>query len=463
MAPAAVNARQLAVKLLVRVEQEDAFAQDLLEGALENPQIQAADRRLLAELVYGSVRHRLTLDTILSRFSRTSLDRLDYPVLEILRTALYQVVFLDRIPPAAAVNEAVLLAKAFHLKSAAPFVNAVLRNAVRDVEDRVSGKAASPTRAIYRRPESWCNFRKEILPPPERSPAGHIACAYSHPQWLVERWLKRYGGDETAGICKADNEVPTITIRVNALKATAAELLARFSEAKIWAEPGGLPDSVRLPSHVRVDELPGYVEGLFIVQDESAMLVAPFLDPQPGQRALDLCAAPGGKTTHLAERMNGQGSITALDISAERVKTIEQNCKRLGIAIVETVTADAAQGLPETLRTAFDAVLLDAPCSNTGVLSRRPEARWRLVPEAISKCADRQRRLLSAALAAAKPGAAVVYSTCAIEPEENQDVVQTALAGMPGLRLEREKVLLPRSGAGGGYMARLGVPDAKTR
>ena len=452
-----MNPRQLAVTILVRVEEEDAFAQDLLDRALENPRLLPADRRLVAELVYGSIRHRLTLDSILERFSKTRLDRLDYPVLEILRTAVYQVVFLDRIPPAAAVNEAVQLTKAMHFKSAGGFVNAVLRNAMRDIEERAAETAADPRSAVFRRPESWCNFRSEIFPSPEKSPAEFVACAYSHPAWLVERWLKRYGSEGTATLCRADNEVPGITARVNSLKTTAVDLLAKFSEAGVWAEPGNQPNAIRLPSHVRVDELPGFGEGLFVVQDESAMLVAQFLGPKPGQKVLDLCAAPGGKTTHLAELMRDQGEIVAMDLSAERVKMIEENCRRLGITSVQTVTADAArpEGLPESLRGGFDAVLLDAPCSNTGVLARRPEARWRLSPEAISECAARQGVLLRAALSGARPGATVVYSTCAIEPEENEMVLRTVLAETPGLRLEEEKLVLPRTSAGGGYMARM--------
>ena len=452
-----MNPRQTAVSVLVRVEEEDAFAQDLLDRALENPRIIPADRRLLAELVYGSIRHRLTLDAILDRFSKTRLDRVDYPVLEILRTALYQIVFLDRIPPAAAVNEAVKLTKPLHFKSAGGFVNAVLRNAVRDIEDRASEKAAAPRRAVYRRPESWCNFCSEVLPPPDKSPADFLAQAYSHPAWLMERWLKRYGPEETAALCRADNEVPAITARVNSLKTTAPDLLAKFAQAGVWAEPGELPAAIRLPSHVRVDGLPGYTEGLFVVQDEGAMLVAPFLCPQPGQRVLDLCAAPGGKTTHLAELMRDQGEITALDISAERVKMVEENCRRLGLTCVRTMTADAAlpEGLPAPLRGGFDAVLLDAPCSNTGVFARRPEARWRISPETIAECAARQGVLLRAALSAARPGAAVVYSTCSIEPEENEAVVRAALADTPGLGLEEERPVLPKASRGGGYMARL--------
>jgi 16S rRNA (cytosine967-C5)-methyltransferase len=447
VAAEAVNPRQLAVSLLVRVEEEDAFAQDLLDRALENPQLLEADRRLVAELVYGSIRHRLTLDTILERFSRTRLDRLDPPIHEVLRTALYQIIFLDRIPPAAAVNEAVKLAKAFHLRSAAPFVNAVMRNVLRDIEDRAASQSAAPSRAVCRGTESWCNFRAEIFPSSEKSPAEFIGRAYSHPVWLVERWFKRFGQEETTAICRADNEVPAITIRVNTLKTSAFDLLGRFAEAKIWAEPGDLPIAIRLPSHVRVEKLPG----------EGAMLVAPFLGPRPGQRVLDLCAAPGGKTTHLAELMHNEGEIVAVDISAERIKLVEENCRRLGISLVQTVTLDIAgpEGLPESLRGAFDAVLLDAPCSNTGVLGRRPEARWRVRPEAIAQCAERQRELLRAALSAVRPGAALVYSTCAIEPEENEMLLRSVLAETPGMKVEEEKGILPRSSRGGGYMARI--------
>jgi 16S rRNA (cytosine967-C5)-methyltransferase len=456
-----VNPRQLAVSLLARVAEEDAFAQDLLDRALADPRLGAADRGLLAELVYGSIRHRLTLDSILERFSRTPLERLDYPVHEILRTALYQIVFLDRIPPAAAVNEAVQSAKALHFKSAAPFVNAVLRNVLRDIADRAAEQPAAPRRAVYRRPGSWCNLRSDVLPSPDGAPAEFIARSYSHPQWLVERWLKRFGREEATAFCRAGNAVPATIIRVNSLRTSATDLLARFSAAGVWAEPGGLPAAIRLPGHVHVEQLPGFAEGLFTVQDEGAMQVAPFLSPRPGQRALDLCAAPGGKTTHLAELMRDEGTIVAVDISVERMKLVEEGLRRLGLKSAQALVLDAArsEGLPEALRASFDAVLLDAPCSNTGVLSRRPEARWRLDAETVAECARRQRDLLRSAASAMKSGAALVYSTCAIEPEENDRLVRAVLAEDPKLRLDKERLLLPSMSSGGGYMARIRAKD----
>lgn len=452
-----MNPRQLAVSLLVRVEQEDSHAQDLLDRTLVNPQITGPDRGLLAELVYGSIRHRFTLDSILERFSRTRLERLDYPVLEILRTALYQIVFLDRIPPAAAVNEAVNLARPFHLRSASTFINAVLRNTVRAIEDRVAPKPSSPTRSVYRRPDSWCVFRTDIFPSPDKSPAEFIARAYSHPVWLVERWLQRFGPEQTTAFCRAGNAIPQITIRINILKISAFELLRRFTQGGIKAEPAELPIAIRLPGHIRVDQLPGFTEGLFVVQDVTAMQVAPFLDPKPGQRVLDLCAAPGGKTTHLAELMHDVGEIVAVDISRERLKFVEENCQRLNLTCVKTLCLDATneEMVKGALQGGFDAVLLDVPCSNTGVLARRPEARWRLSPQSIAECATRQALLLRTALGLLKPAGRLVYSTCSIEPEENEQLVRAVLTELPHFELQDEKYFFPSASSSGGYMARI--------
>ncbi|NOZ23748.1 MAG: 16S rRNA (cytosine(967)-C(5))-methyltransferase RsmB [Planctomycetes bacterium] len=407
------DVRLEALRILGRIEKGRDFAQDLIAEVITESALDRRDASLLAEIVYGVVRHRLTLDSIVSAFSKTPLRRLDAKCLHILRMGTYQIVFLDRIPDRAAVDESVKLAPQARLSSAKGFINAVLRSTLRGVVAPRSDAPGEPRASIYIRENTWAVFRRFVLPDPGDRPA-HLAAAYSHPQWLVERWLPRLGEEKTASFLRANNDTPPLTVRVNRMKTDRAGLLHRLEAEGAQAAEGELPLSVRLGPGTRIPALPSFREGLFQVQDETSMRVSELLDPQPGESVLDLCAAPGGKTTGLAERMGDKGMVVAVDRSAPRLCRVRENLDRLGLRCVQCLAADGARRWWRE-GCAFDRVLVDVPCSNTGVLARRVEARWRLRPEDIAELADLQKKLLLTAAKTLRPGGVLAYSTCSIE------------------------------------------------
>lgn len=369
------NVRALAAQVLISAEK--MFVDEALD-AQRGAGLSRRDRALLTTLVYGVTRWRRELDWLVDRCA----ERVHPEIRQHLRVALFQMRHLDKIPRHAAVNEAVELAKGVSRKSAG-FVNAVLR------------KAAD-------------------LPLPDT-----LGVRTSHPDWLIERWRRRFKGKELEALLAADNAILPVTIRPNPLKpATAAEL-------------DGDPAAD-----------PRFLEGLYTVQDETSMKVAPLLAPKPDERVLDLCAAPGGKTTHLAELMGGKGVVVAVDLP-DRIGLVAESAKRLGLANVECVAGD---GATISFRELFDAILVDAPCSNTGVLSRRPDVRWRLKEKDIDGAVAIQRKLLENAARLLKPGGRVVYSTCSLEPEEN--VLDPAVWSV-----RSEELTLPTERHSGGYQA----------
>jgi 16S rRNA (cytosine967-C5)-methyltransferase len=295
-----------------------------------------------------------------------------------------------------------------------------------------------------------------VLPDPAAEPAAYFAAAFSLPPWLANRWFARFGPDECTRLGFWFNAPPPLWVRVNKLNADRETYRIRLAAALIDSEPGEHPQSLRFPEHHSVRELPGYAEGDFAVQDHSSMRVAPALGVRPGMRVLDLCAAPGGKTTHLAELMDNRGHVTACDIDAKRLETVTALCQRLRVKGVETVLLREGSEIPLAPGDkGYDAALVDVPCSNTGVLGRRPEVRWRLKPNEFEHLVRLQTRLLIEALVRVKPGGAVVYSTCSIEPEENEGVARAVCKGMRGVALEAEHHSVPGRPSDGGYWARL--------
>jgi 16S rRNA (cytosine967-C5)-methyltransferase len=289
-----------------------------------------------------------------------------------------------------------------------------------------------------------------VLPDPATRPIEYLS-AFSLPRWLAQRWAERYPWDECLRLGFWYAGPASLWLRVNPLRTGRDALLSALRQADIAAEPGEHPQAVRLEESASIRELPGYAEGWFTVQDQSAMRVASALDPRPGWRVLDMCSAPGGKTTHLAELMRNDGEVIACDADADRLKTVNELCGRLGIGIVRT--RHLANEEPPA--GSFDAVLVDVPCSNTGVLGRRPEVRWRLTPGDFAHLVRLQTKLLLWAGERVRPGGVVVYSTCSIEPEENGGVVRAALRGLPEMQLEAEEEQVPGRPADGGYWARL--------
>ena len=401
-----------------------------------DPRFQALpepDRRLVRELVLGTIRRRATLDWLIGGRARGRLPT--GSLADVLRVGLYQLFFLDRVPAHAAVHETVEAARALGLGPKAGFVNAVLRGCLRDAD----------------------LLRRELALLGDRDPAT----AGSHPGWLVERWIARWGVDATRRLLDLDNLPPETFVRVNTLRISSDALRERWQaegvESESWAADWTGPDLVyRLGRHPPFGVLGSFLDGGFYVQDPSTLLAVQLLDPRPGESVLDLCAAPGGKTTYLAQRMLNQGTVVAHDTHPERIDLLRRNCERLGAGCVRVaVPGTVPESVPGTPG-GFDRVLVDAPCSNTGVLRRRVEARWRLTPESLQSLGAAQGRLLDQAAGLVRPGGVLVYSTCSLEPEENEGQVDAFLGRHPEFRLERQRTLTPfEAGVDGAHAARL--------
>lgn len=409
--------RRAAFDALQRLSGSDLHADDLIDQELSRNLLQGPDRGLFAELVFGVLRRQGTLDHYLSQLVQQPLNRIELPVLLMLRLGLYQLRYLDRVPSHAAVHETVELAKAV-LPRASGLINGVLRNYLRKHESLT-------------------------LPDPALMPAAWLSAAYSVPGWLAEQWLQQLPQNEAAGLAAASAEIPPLTLRTNTLKTTRADLLQRFSEAGISAEPSRFsPEGIQVSDRVTVISLPGFDTGLFMVQDEASQIATHLLAPQPGEKILDICAAPGGKATHLAQLMSDQGRIVATDLNARRIRRIRESADRLGLTSIQPLAGDAlTPGYQQG--TLFDRILLDAPCSGLGVIRRNPEAKWRLTPTELTRCASRQRLLIDAAAALLRPGGILVYATCSTAVEEDEAVVADFISRHPEFVVENGAELFP--------------------
>jgi 16S rRNA (cytosine967-C5)-methyltransferase len=394
------TAREVALEVLHRVDADRAWSGTLLRRLLWRARLTPADGALVTELTYGTLRHQAAVDWALSRFTRTPLEELPSRIRAVLRLGAYQILFLSRIPPSAAVWEAVELAKHVGHAGTARLVNAVLRRL-----------AAAP-------PDL----------PDDRGTVAGIALRYSHPAWLVARWAERFGVAETRALCEANNRTPPSAIRLNTLRGTTEEVAARLAEMGIETRPSAfLPEGRRITAGPPGARQQAYDAGWYAPQDEGSMLVALLVSPRPGETVIDTCAAPGGKTTHMAALMENRGRLVACDVRPEKLLAVSRQCARLGVTIVETRDLDAVRVGAE-YPDAADRVLVDAPCSGLGVVRRRPEIKWRLRPEHLAPLAARQRRLLWGAAGAVRRGGVLVYSVCTCEPEEGPAVVEAFLA-----------------------------------
>jgi 16S rRNA (cytosine967-C5)-methyltransferase len=421
--------REIAVRVLkrrigpvkigsTRAGHEGPFVENLLDEELSRHPLSQADRGLCQELVYGIARWQAALDWLIGR--KTG-NRVQKPVLQLLlRLGLYQIFWLDRIPPHAAVHETVQLAKELGFGAQAGFLNAILRGYLREQDATVTELARLKT--------------------------ADPATGFSHPSWLVERWTKKWGAARTSELLQWNNAPAPTFARVNSLKTDAARLTAewklegvRFVE-RHW-DWTGADLAFELQSHPPLNSLVSFQQGRFYIQDPSTLLAVAELDPQPGDTVLDLCAAPGGKTTFIAQRMENRGEIIAQDNQSERLRRVEENCVRLGVTCVQTACADACTN-PEPDRL-FDRILVDAPCSNTGVIRRRVDLRWRIEPPEIERLATLQKAILAQAAKRLKPGGTLVYSTCSLEPEENETVVAAFAGAHPDFQLRSQRQLLP--------------------
>jgi 16S rRNA (cytosine967-C5)-methyltransferase len=408
-------ARKIAYDVLERVEGEGAYASDLLHAEL-GARVKPADAALATELTLGVLRQRMLLDFLLELHLEKTVERLDLPVAIALRLGAYQLRFLQRIPASAAVNESVELVKKARKTSAASLVNAVLR--------RVGEEAKIPT---------------EKFLPPDIPGAERLAILHSHPAWMVERWLPRFGEARTIALLEADNRTPRLSCTLSE-PSQRPEVLRALEQAGLQVEPGTLlrdAFSVSGGSAARTAE---FRAGRISIQDEASQAIALLAGVRAGNRVLDLCAAPGGKTQSLARAAGSQGLVVAADRYGHRLRAMAAQLDRLGLSNVRLVQLDATQDLPFGEK--FDRILLDAPCSGTGTLARHPEIRWRLRPEQLAEFHALQARMLRVALAHLAPGGRLVYSTCSIEPEENEDVIAEILRGASGVsRVPRAEMI----------------------
>jgi 16S rRNA (cytosine967-C5)-methyltransferase len=404
------SARERALHILWRIEVQGAFADRLLYAAATQSGLSDRDQALLQQLVKGTLQQRGALDATLERRLKSGLAALTPWIRNILRLGAYQVLFLDRTPPEVAVSESVELAKRYGHKGTAGLVNAVLR--------RIAAEA--PQRPQAEAPQS----------------AEEIAERHSHPLWLVRRWLAQIGPEETIALCEADNTPWPLCLRANTLRVDAAQLRERLAAEGVLAEPARYAAAClivrQLPAGTRLHELASFRDGLFQVQDESAALLAQLVAPEPGEFVVDLCSAPGGKTTALAALMENRGRILACDLHENRLRLVRANCERLGIAIAAYHSGDARE---VALDEPADRVLLDAPCSGLGVLGRKSDVRWNKREEDIARMAALQAELIHQAAALVRPGGTLVYSTCTLEPSENERVVEEFLEFNPAFTL----------------------------
>lgn len=397
-----INARSLALHVLTRVDVDNAYSNILMDKAFKKYSVSRRDRAFVTEIVYGVIRNRGKLDWTLEQFSRVRVEKMDVKTRNILRLALYQVLFLRSVPAAVACNEAVELGKQAGHAGMASFINGVMRSLLRGLDSLE-------------------------VPDFQKDPVLHISIEHSHPEWLVTRWVKRFGAEQTLELCRANNQIPPTVLRANTLKCSRQELSGLLNDAGIVVEESKLvPEALRISNHGSIEDLPGFNDGCFQVQDEASIFVSHVLSPQPGDVIFDVCGAPGGKSTHMAMLMRNRGKIVTIDKSKEKLRLVKGACERLGVSIVETFHADATK-LHEAVKFEADKILVDAPCSGLGVLRRKPEIKWRRSLDDIYGLAQLQRAILHSVSKCLKPGGALVYSTCTIEPEETFDVIQNFL------------------------------------
>ena len=405
--------RALALEILDRLEAADTTLDSLLdEAAALTAGLSRRDRALFNQLVYGVLRWRLRLDAVIDAYASRPLSKIAPRVRNILRLGLFQIRFMDRIPPSAAVNTAVGLAKAGQASKASGFINAVLRNAIR-----------SPDR-----------FR---LPAADQDIVAHLAVSQSVPRWLVSRWIERLGKDEALRLCEAINAIPPISLRCNQLKNSLPELEEALGPDATEIRPlAAVPGALNLAGpRCPIHHMQAFIDGRFAVQDGAAQLVSLLLDPQPGECVLDACAGLGGKTTHIAQLMDNRGRIVALDHIRAKLERLEKEARRLGAVIIELRRLDLNREIDPQDLPVFDRILLDAPCSGLGVLRRNPDAKWSARKKDIAYFAKRQIRFLNRLAPLVKPQGVIVFAVCSMEPEENERVVFHFLKNHPNFAI----------------------------
>ncbi len=404
--------RGIAVKILNRVDRTDAYLDKLLEIEIKNSELSGADKSLLFEIVHGVMRWLGRIDWILNGFYKGQFSKCIPNVKNALRVALYQILFLDKVPDYAAVNEAVEFVKKLQGQKPADLTNAVLRSIIRSKND------------IH-------------YPKPEEDIVNYFSAYYSHPSWLVKRWVNRLGKDFTEQLLIADNNKPYLALRVNNIKTNINELKELLDKVDLKHSQGKyVKEFVRLHTLTNIADWEYFSKGYFSIQDESTGIPCKLLDVRAGMRVLDLCAAPGGKTAFIADMMNNEGEITAIDRYESRLKILSKNLERLGVTNVKTIVIEAELFETEEL---FDRVLIDAPCSGLGTLTKKPDIKWKRDLGDIRKIVNIQYELIKKGAKLLKPEGILIYSTCTMEPEENFEIVKKFMDENPEFRLLNAK------------------------
>ncbi len=459
------SARTIAINVLNECNPKRNYAGPILNKLLgETDQKQRA-----TDLALGTIRNRRAIDTVIVAFSGRPIERIPGKLLNIIRIGTYELIYSPATGQHSIVNEAVENTKDIAPEKQVGFVNAVLRQITRHITNRqIELSQTNPKRTLYQTPAIGCEFDIDFLPDPESSPADYLSIVFSLPKWLVTDWLGEFDAELTRQICFASNRRPSIYIRPNSLKTTTQDLAKKFWQADIDFEIVDTKNRassiehrassiIRIRSPRMVTQLPGFAEGLFTVQDITASQVVRILKPQPDWTILDLCAAPGVKTTQLAEVTGDSATIIATDIDAERLKKVKENTTRLGIKSIDIVPyKELLNSQFSVYNSKFDCILLDVPCSNTGVLARRIEVRYRIKQKAIKELTKTQSELLNTAVPMVKPHGKICYSTCSIQKDENSNLIKDFLQKNRNFELESERLILPLARAfdcDGGYTA----------
>jgi 16S rRNA (cytosine967-C5)-methyltransferase len=415
------TARTAALDILNTLDQGAKTLDPILDEVLsQNTFFSKKDRALLQAIVYGVLRWRAKLDWIIDYFSNTRLNRIEPNVMNILRIALFQIIYLNRIPVSAAVNTSVEMAKSVTKPYVVRFINGLLRNAAK-------------------------KYQQVIFPDVDKDPASALAVKKSFPKWLVQRWLIRFGLEETALLCDAVNIIPPLTVRCNTLKTRRETLLELLEKDVEWIDRTAYAPEGAFFFHPKlsIPEMKAFEDGLFQVQDEAAQLITYLLNPKPGETVLDACAGLGGKTGHISQMMGDRGKLIAMDNHEKKLDRLQSEMFRLGISIVTPLVHDLNDPAGNESIKEFDRILLDAPCSGIGVLRRNPDAKWRALEQDLVRHANRQATFLDSLAHQVKPEGVLVYCVCSTEPEENESVIRGFLNKHKDFAIEKQPDGLP--------------------
>lgn len=447
-----ISARAVSAEVLNQFDPKRVHASEILHKLLHK----TSERQRVTDLVFGTIRNQAAIDMVIAKFTDCPVERIQTKVLNIIRIGAYELLYCPATPDYSIVNEAVGNAKTIAGKKQAGFINAALRQITRHITNRqIQLSKANLPRTLSQTPTTGCEFDTDILPDPKISPADYLSTAFSLAKWLIENWLDEYGVEAAWQICFASNRRPSIYIRPNPLKTTTQKLADKLQQKNIDCE---ILEStmIKLKSPKDVTELPGFAQGEFSVQDITAAQPVNILKPKPGWKILDLCAAPGTKTTQLAETTSDKADIITTDIDSKRLKMIKENITRLGLKSITVIEYNQLCQNSKITIGEVDCVLLDVPCSNTGVLAKRIEASYRITPKAVKALAETQADLLKTAAAIIKPNGKICYSTCSIQKQENNQLIAKFLKENPDFELESEKLILPSAefhDRDGGYTA----------